>query len=51
MSSATSAMQVLHCAVCLGDCRWIDDSEATCDGGWWCDECECFSESDVELED
>lgn len=45
------ADDVLHCAICGGDCRWIDDSEATLDGGWYCDACDAFSEHEVELED
>jgi hypothetical protein len=45
----------VDCAECGRDCHWVDaDPEAAAPdkfGGWYCVPCDCFTETDVEVED
>jgi hypothetical protein len=45
----------ISCAVCGGPCKLVyadpDNDAPGKFGGWYCDSCDCFVETDIELED
>lgn len=46
---------VLDCAICGRECRWTpadpDGYAPEKFGGWYCEPCDAYTESDVEVED
>jgi hypothetical protein len=37
--------QAIHCAICGKDCVWKQQR------GWYCEACDAFTETDVEVEE
>ncbi len=53
--SVPDTLTKVKCAVCGKTCKWVSadpDADAPSKfGGWYCEPCDAYTETDVELED
>lgn len=53
MSAPRSSPGTVACAICGQPCKLVDSDPdgSGALGGWYCEPCDVFSETDVEVED